>query len=454
MSTPEPPAQIPPEVPRPALSGGAGAAGVAQVVTAGSAWVAGILVARFLGPDGAGEFNVVFTLFLALTTFGGLGLPVGVAYLVARGGWPAGDALRQLHLACLVLGVLATAVGLGLTLLGQDSLFRSVPLATFALALAFLPAALAWTTSSQLALAVDDYTGYTLGALVQGGSSVLLVAVLTPILDLEGAVAAVALSNLFAAASLLWRERRIVPRPSPGWLSRTGSEIAAGTRFGLKAYLAGALQFVNLRLDLLILNAVAVGATVGHYAVAVSVTSVATLLPRALATVVLPRVAALDSSLEDREVRDAVSASSIRHTVLIVGATVLALAVVLAGVPLIYGGDFGPAVALGFILLPGVAALGVAGTFSAVIVGRGRPELTLYAVIFSTPFTVGLYLVLVPAAEAVGAALASTVSYLITAALTFVFFRRLTGVRGIRVLLPGRRELADYRGLSAALRRA
>ena len=71
--------------------------------------------------------------------------------------------------------------------------------------------------------------------------------------------------------------------------------LRAAMRFGSKTYPANVLQFLNFRLDLFLLNALATTADVGRYSVAVSVTSVMWLLPRALSAVVFPRVAHLSA---------------------------------------------------------------------------------------------------------------------------------------------------------------
>ncbi len=224
--------------------------------------------------------------------------------------------------------------------------------------------------------------------------------------------------------------------------------------FGIKGYASNALQFVNYRLDLLILNAAAAAASVGDYSVAVSVTSVMWLLPQALGDVLFPRVAALSTSAhaDDRVARAFVEAKSIRHTAivtLLVGA-LLAVALVLLVVP-VYGPAFKPAVKLGLILLPGVALLGLTAPLAAAILGRGRPELSLINTAIVTPLTVALYVLLIPALHATGAALASSISYSATFALAAFFYRRVSGASLRAHLLPTRAELADYRALGPAI---
>ena len=127
----------------------------------------------------------------------------------------------------------------------------------------------------------------------------------------------------------------------------------------------------------------------------------------------------------------------------------------------VYGPDFHDSIALGLIRLPGVALLGLTATLSATIVGRGHPEYSLYTALVATPVTIALYAVLIPAQEATGAALASSLSFALSFLLTAHFYGRATGRRVRSLLVPTRSEWQDYRTLwpqirawAAGLRRA
>ena len=446
------PAPRGPAQPRPTVGAGATLVLVSQLAIAASSWLTGVVVARALGPAGAGDFNVVITLFLTLTTLSGVGLTFGASYYVSNLRWPASDALRQLQLAALVLGIVGALAGLGIVFLASDTAFRGISRSTVAIALAALPFALSWSYTGYLALGLDRYAMYVVGAAVQSFALVALAAVLAPTIGLDGAVAAAALANVAGSLVPVAYGVRHLPAASRGWLRRLGSDLGRALRFGVKPHLAASLQFFNLRLDVFVLNAVAASATVGHYAVAVSLTQLSALLPRALSSVVLPRVASLDAAA-DHEQRHMVTVKSVRHTILIVLATAAALLVLVLAMPLIYGARFSPAVGLGLILIPGVTALAVSVNLASIVMGRGRPHYPLYVALIVTPATVALYLVIVPLAGALGAAVASTISYTSSLVLMLPYFRRATGIPISRGLLPGRAELEDYRSLATRLRR-
>jgi O-antigen/teichoic acid export membrane protein len=316
--------------------------------------------------------------------------------------------------------------------------------------MAALPFVLAWTYSSYAALAMDRYEAYALASAGQNTVALLLAPVLTLPLEVAGAVAAVTVSHAVIAAGLLrWGSRAFGAAPA-GWLGETLSRARQAISFGLRANVSNILQLLNYRADLFVLNAVATSATVGRYAIAVSITSLGQLMPRALAAVVLPRVSALEASTETAAL-DMVVVKSVRHAVLIALGTSALLALGLLLVPFVYGRDFEDAIVLGLLLIPGIAFVGVAAVLSSTIVGKGRPQYSLYNVLIVTPPTLALYALLIPKLEAVGAALASTASYVATTLIAFYFFRRVTGVPPGE-LLPRTADLADYRDLAARIR--
>lgn len=431
--------------------------GVAQVTTAIAGAATGVLVARLLGPAATGQVNVVLSGLLILNAFGSLGVGIGATYYVSKGEWRAADALPQVQLAALVLGLAGGGFGVAAAVLDIGGLFQGVPLTESVLVLLALPFFLSWTFTSSLAVAVGAFAAFSSAFAGQALAVLVLSAALAIPFGVQGAILALGLSHVATASLLLlWARRRFGPAEL-GWFRNTRAKLSRATRFGVKAYTTSALQFLNQRVDLLILNATATTATVGHYAVAISVTSLMFLLPRALSAVLLPRIAALGALGEGAAHQEAVSAKAVRHILIIVGASSAVLLVAVLLIPLIFGSAFRDAVTFGLILLPGSAALGVGNVLWATVTGKGRPEYSLYATLAITPPTVALFLLTIPSAGAVGAATVSTASYFLTALAGLAYFLRVTGVSSLSQLLPTRAELADYGALGrrtlGALRR-
>lgn len=432
------------------MTGGAVMAAASRVAVAVTGAATTIFVARMLGPEGTGGFVIALTIVLMLTVVCSLGIEHGIAYYVASGRWAARDALRASLRVALASGVVGAALCV-LARLAVPSAFGGLSVTSTAVAALALPFALAWFYVSFVGLAIDRYEAYVVPPALQSTLAMVLVVVLVLVAGLPGAVVAITLAHvLVALASGLWA-RRSLPSADAG-PTAAPRQLRHALSFGAKGYGANALALLSTRLDLLVLSAVASAAAVGHYAIAIAVTGVLWLIPSALSEVLFPRIAALSAS-GARDMRSFVEDKSLRHTVLLV---LLALPILtaplLALVVPIYGSGFRPAIELALILLPGVALMGVAGVLSATIVGRGKPEYSLYSALIVTPLTLIAYVLLIPALDARGAALAKTLSYVASFALAVYFYRRATGSARIGQFIPTRAELGDLRAVVPQIR--
>jgi O-antigen/teichoic acid export membrane protein len=439
----------PPAGPRP-LAVGAVAALVAQVVLVGATTVTSVAIARLLGPSGTGAVALVVNLIGFGTLLFGLGLRSGIIYELNSGGWRVRDAARVTALVAVALGVAGGAVVLLVYALTKGSVLAGLDATTAVAAAAALPFGIAVIYVSAIALARDRYEAYaTLQGLPPMATLVFAVGLAIPF-GVGGAAAGIALAMAVSAlAGWAWLWRYAGRDSSPG---AAGGRLRGALRFGVQAWGGDLLQFLNYRMDLFILNSVAVIANVGVYSVAVTLTSLAWIIPSALTTVLFPRAATLEAATRSGKVpvaeADAVAVKAVRQTViLLVPGAVVSLVLLLVAVPLLYGPRFEHSIVLGLLLFPGVLAIGFGKSLSAVTTGRGHPRYALYLSLISFPLTFLLYLALIPPLHATGAAIATTISYVVTTVAALVFFRRVTRLP-LRTLAP---ESADLRETLGAM---
>ena len=405
-----------------------------------------IVVARALGPSGAGAYAVAQAAVAVLTVATTLGVENGLIFRVASGLWEPGDAFRL----TLKAGLLAGSIGAGLGIAARalaPSAFAGLSLPLTLVALAALPLALATIVSTSCAVATDRYGIYSL----LPGLQALLVLLATTAgsfaFGLTGAVTGMAVATgAVGLGSIVWGLRL------PFTAHETDlRQLRSALKFGIASYGANALQVINYRLDLFVLSVVASSAAVGQYSVAVTVSSALWLLPQGLSDLLFPRVAQLNQPGEEAQ-RDMVEAKALRHASLVLCATavVMAGAVVVLIVP-IFGQGFRPAIVLTLILIPGTVLVALAGVMAASVIGRGNPAYGFYAAAITTPLTAILYVGLIPWLHARGAALASTLSYSASFALFARYFQCTTGMKVLPLLIPTRSELEDLRSLPRAL---
>jgi O-antigen/teichoic acid export membrane protein len=423
----------------------------APLVAAG---VLSIVIARTIGPSGNGHFALLVTLTGFAAMVASLGLTAGITYEVSRRRWAVRRAFRTSYIAALVLGLAGFLGGLAVFVFTHDTVFRGISTGLAVLALSSLPPVLAYSYADVILLARERYEGYA-GLELSHATTLLLVgAGLAIPFGLTGAaigLPAAAVVGALLGAILLVREVRSDDVVDPD------VSVRHAFRFGLQTWGANLLQQINYRFDVLILGGFATAKDVGVYSVALTLTSVAWVLPQGLQTVLFPRAASLDESARLGEVSeqesDAAVAKAVRHSVLLtVPAALLISALLIIAVPLLYGPKFGETTSLGFVLLPGVLLLGIGKVLTSAIAGRGFPRYMLYSGVISALLTLALYLTLIPTFHAWGAAVASSISYSLMALLWLLFFRRVTRIGLREAFVPRSEDVADYAGLAQLAR--
>ncbi|GAA2593111.1 hypothetical protein GCM10010399_24650 [Dactylosporangium fulvum] len=378
-----------------------------------------VMVARAGGPDLVGAFTLLRVLPGLAGVVAAAGLPGAAPYFLgARADDPQ---LRPTLVALTWLGAAAAAVcWLLLTPVLHPVFFRSWS--------GPLVAAAAVAVFTQLFVAVGK-------ALLQGGqdlagANVAIVgeeAVFLPLyggllllgtdvwMMLWGLVAA----DVAVAIGIAERLRRNGFFAGWGRASyRLGRQICG---YGWRGQLGSVLTLVNLRLDVAVLGALAGPATLGVYAVASKYAELLRLPGQAVNYILYPVFAAKHERDAGTRTR-ALLVPAAGFTVLAAIPLALAAAALL---PLIYGADFGGAVVPAWILLGGLLGEGVSGVITAYLYGIGRPELTSLAIGLGVAVTIVGDLLLIPRLGAVGAAVASSVAYLLTVVTLLACFSRI-----------------------------
>jgi O-antigen/teichoic acid export membrane protein len=214
---------------------------------------------------------------------------------------------------------------------------------------------------------------------------------------------------------------------------------AAG--YGLKAYLGNLAQFLNYRLDILLISAFLAPSAVGYYSIAVGMAETIWILPGAIATVLLPRV----SSLRDTDA-NSLTPKIARHTYFII--FVFVLLFFFFSKPLItmfFGSAFLPSQRPLLILLPGIIAVAGSKTLVADLAGRGKPQFAAYASFTSLALNIPLNLYLIPKWGISGAAFASSTAYIAANLVVITAFVKTSKKAWFDILIIKKIDLRDYK---------
>jgi O-antigen/teichoic acid export membrane protein len=424
------------------LARGALIASASRVVVAAAGAASTIVVARILGPRGWATCTVATSFSAVIYVGSTLGVEHGIAYYVSSKRWSARSAFASAMRVAAGVGCVGAAIGIAVRIAVPPA-FAGLSLWLSAVVAGGVPFALACLYISFISYATDRYEAATAIPAAQAILTLGLGVAGAALYGVTGAITGGAIAT--AAVGLVSAKwgRRAFDDAAEGSSTRLRDAVS----FGVKGYLGNALQMINYRLDLFILASVASRASVGQYGLAVAITMSMWLLPGALSDVLFPRIARLSVG-EDAAPRELVEAKSLRHATLIVAATTTGLAggFTLLVTP-IFGQDFRPTERLGLILLPGSAAIGLAAVVSAIVVGRGKPSYGLYNSLLTVPLTIALYATLIPAYGATGAAVASSVSYVMNLVIFCWFYRRVKGMPVLRSFVPTSSELRDLRAI-------
>ncbi len=404
--------------------------------------VTGLVVARVLGSSGRGTFAAITSYSLAAAAICECGLTTSVCYHVAHRRDIAAHVLRTGVSALLLCGVLTGLAGFFLTPL----ILHNHPEGVTALRVAFAAEPIVFLAGAWLStLQAVNIRSWNVVRLSQSVCYMGLVLVVSAYgrLDVLG-ITLVFIGSSALQCLLAWsRRRRQIAR---------GGEfrwdlLRPMLRYGLANATSRTPYLLNTRLDQLVMAVALTPGELGNYAVAVTLSLVATPVTTAFGSVALPRIAA--NHKQGKVIGQGVLTRAVLGSLAIgLLASVAVCAVAPAVVPWLLGPSYGEVVTLLWVLAPGAVLYGTNKVMGDVLCGFDRSTTVAWAEGVALAATVGLLFPLLPVIGTLGAAVASTAAY----ALAFVFLlRALLRHTGMPIGLASARL---RHACAAALRRA
>jgi O-antigen/teichoic acid export membrane protein len=383
---------------------------------------ASIIVAHWLGTKGVGELAVINVTIATVVQVCSFGLPSANTYFIAQDQ----QQLRKAAINSLIFAMLAgSLLALGLSFIAElrPDWFGFVSAQLIRIAAVSIPAQLITLIGLNILLAMGKLREFNLLDFVSQ-SFVLINAVVALIVMRSGLVtlvvlntAAALLVSIVVAVLIVIAARRLARsqwRPDVSLLARM---IRYGIKFHI-AILAGAIIF---RADLLVVNHFRGPDEAGVYSVATQFGMLLMLLPSVIATLLFPRVTA------EQDARGETTALVTRYTALVTFFCCLAAVPFSFLLPLIYGSAFAEATWLLLILLPGVFLIGLESVLVQHFNALGLPRIIPIYWVVTLIVNLVLVFAFVPRFGAQGAAIASTISYMLIFALVMRQFLTTTG---------------------------
>lgn len=406
-----------------------------QIAGVALTFASSIVLARWLGPENRGVYAIVIASVGLLAILGNMGLQPAFIYLTGKRRYQANELGG--HVILFAAGsILVLAVFI--SLFPRDSITTALGglspnMIWLALGLAVAPIVSGMVNGILLGL---DRIGLMVRVQVslQILAALLLVGLLIVLdLGLKGALYQLFISSILAVAANLWilhREAGISFRPNLGLMRE-----ALG--FGLKLHPGNIGYSLMNRIDLFFVNYFAGPASAGLYAVAVGLAEKLWIVDQAASQAVMPQVTSQEAHQASEVTSRAFRASF--WTVLLLAAVAGVLSPLF--IPFLYGEEFRQSVPAFVFLMPGVVALSSRVISPFFSLQMGRPEIPTFYGLAVGAISVPIYYYSTLRLGYIGAALATSGTYILLGGITLVLFMVFSRQTAQRIFLPTRDDL-------------
>lgn len=406
-----------------------------EIINAGLNFSVGILLARTLTPTNRGIMALVMTLPLLLFNVLNLGLHEATVFLIGRKKAQAESVLGNALTIAMIIGGIAM---LFLILFKQQALtfvLKELPPELWIPLIILVPAGLVQAVLLSILRAKQSFTLFNAWRFFSSFFLFLAFLVVLVLLkgDLKAGIIVYIIVSLLLTGVALAFCARYVPI-TIGFNSSLSGEIL---RYGVKSYAQILIESMNYRLDVFLIALFLKEDQVAFYAVAVSLAEISWFLPNSVGSILFPRLT--NTPIVDvNEITARVCRITIALTMLMVLATCLFC---WPFVPWIYGPAYQSSILPLIILLPGILAMVLHKVLGRNFASKNQQQFTVVASLAAFVVILGLDLWLIPILGIRGAALASTLGYIIAGFMLLIFFSIQTHQPILSVILINKTDI-------------
>ena len=400
-----------------------------------------ILIARSVGPSGKGVSTLILLVVVQISLLSSLGIDLALIHFGGSRRWSMSRLASTTAFLGLLLALPAFLISFGALLLLSEKLGGIGITLQLMFALLAPVTLLSYFVRAGLRFSGHVVEEAILNVVQVGVALLLLIVVVTLGAGLPGVLVAQWSSVLVAFVVALFMARRIglIHRPS-----RDADVIGSLCAYGGKLHIGSVVQSLNFRVDVYVLALMVSTSAVGIYAVAVATCELLLIMPSAMQSIILHRVATGP--------RDSTSVSGRINRLTSLGMIAAGTAAAIVGAPLItgvYGSAFSRAYLPFVMLLPGLWSLAMWTNLTNDLLARGHPTAKSWTAVGGLGVTLTLIVAAINQFGIRGAALTSSVSYSASFVMALILYCRRTGQTVGDVVIP---RAEDVRLALAALR--
>ncbi|MGC9516136.1 MAG: flippase [Methanomicrobiales archaeon] len=406
--------------------------------------VISIVNARYLGPSGLGIMSLVVVVLTLLAMFGNLGIGLSNIFYGGKKRYTWEELASNSLISALILGSILIVAGIVYFLYFSENIIPQTGMELLVAISFLLPFMLIINYFQSILLGQYRIKEYNLTTILQNLMYLVFIIINFTVINggVQGVIISYVLAVLLTSILLIFRVKTLKR------IAFNFKIFSKTIQFGVKGYIGNVIQFFNYRIDMLILNFLLGTASVGYYTISVSLVEALWYFPNAIGTLLLSRTPKLKT--EDVNKSTPLVSRNAFFITIILGIILFIFARFI--IVLLFGNKYLPSVEPLWFLIPGIVALSICKVLGNELAGRGKPIINTYISITSLVVNVPLNFLFIPQLGISGSALASTISYMVSAVLTLVYFSRISNNKISDLIIIKKSDLDIYWSLLAGLK--
>jgi len=412
-----------------------------QILFVGSGLLTQIFLARYLGPEQKGTFDLFLLVPTVLASIIDLGLLSANTYFAGK----KVISIQTLHSHSLLWSLLSIII-LFVIFIGLESgllsLFHTLSGTTLLLSILLAGPTMYFSLWSALMYGIDRVRAVYQFNVVASFVTLFCYLFITFFLRLD------LLSILYVTAGLNITKTLValfVFNRERSWkVSVDPKALKTSLRYSIVVYLGLIINTLHFRIDQFFVNAMLGSAQLGIYALAVRIAEMVWLLDYSIINASIFRVT---SSSPEEASRVTQRVARLVGTLVFGASIVISLAAPFI-IPVVFGKDFSPSIVPLVLLFPGILAWSLARVLAQFVVYQsGKPWFNLKASAVAFLVNLVLIIILIPAWGITGAAIASSVSYVINFTFLARAFKELAKTNLKSILIPTHEDFVLLKAL-------
>lgn len=410
-----------------------------------------IIIARVLGPEGNGMYQLIVLLPTTLNTLLNLGFGTSSVYYIGQKRYQLINIIRTNTITGFFISITGILIGFIIVFFFSDKLFDGVPQIYLYSILAILPLLLINDFYLMIFQGVQDFKSYNSLALIRQLVALISLTVFLFLFDIGivGTVLAFSIGVISQFLITLYLLRnRLQLNIFKGKFSKEYFKNAFS--FGFKAHFSNVLSFLNYRADMYIISFFLNPAAVGLYGVAVNISERLWIISQSISSVLYPAISSSNNVDNKNRLTSTISRNVFFFSIL--GGIVFFLISDFV-IRLLFGTEYHESSMILKLLLPGIILFSVDRILSNDLAGRGKPELNMYTSIFTVISNLLLNILLIPAIGLSGAAISTSVTYTLSTIIKMILFKRQTGLNYSKFIILQKEDFLLYKEFLKKVRR-